>query len=902
MKYSKIICLLLTFLFVFSVAAFTQIHESGTIHGYVKDEEGNPLPGVMVELSGVNLFGGKKLIKTDKNGYYRFPTIPVGIYTVSAEAEGFGKQVIEGIKLDANLALAINFNLKQTIIKEEITVRANPPTIDVFSSMTTPSIIPDTLLLTTPPMNSGDTGAKTLFNIINLAPGVDFHGAYGSGYLSPNAYQLDGINTPDSAEPDYNIVSEASVSSFGLPAEYGDFTGAVFNAITKSGSSKFSGMAEFRYGGKDWNSQNITAVPTERLYDPSMKSIKQRTNQHFDLGAQIGGPIIKDKLWFFISTEYYDTNKYPVGTNVHPRLWSYKIFTKLSFQLNNSNHANLSINYDNEKADNMIAGPQFPTGVSYNSNYPGLFINATWTSIFSSATYLDVKLGYNYKKQDQIPTAGMDVSGHYDLATGMYSQNYPGFYKGIDHYIDISAHLTHYTPEFIKGSHDIKVGVDYRYAKVLRTWGYPGLDRTFYLDMNGEPYLAYQNEFRAFPNDYLNVLAIFAQDSWMIIKNLVLNFGLRATNYRYDMPSPGPGVIFKDTIFAPRLGLTYNFHDKKTVLKLHYGQYSDRIDRYWFYGADTRASGTIYKMWNGVEFVEYNRESGSNCSVDLNTKMPFSWEFTATLERELFKNASLSMTFFYRKLARAIGPINTQGKYEKITIVNPGPDGVEGTIDDSLIDVWNQLNPGENAYLITNPHKGQSPAMVEEPEHKSQGFQIVFNKKFSHRWQAMVSYVYTSARGNIERPPLADMGKDPNFFINESGSNARYAGQPHYFKVLGNVLLPWDINFGIYFRYLSPQSYRPNFGVVLNQGYETIYAEPWGVYKLDPERNVDIELAKNLKISNVTFTLMADIYNLFNNHDTRGEGDVFGTYGDYFGKIMSIIEPRTFRLGIRISY
>jgi hypothetical protein len=770
------------------------------------------------------------------------------------------------------------------------------------SSKTAPVIMTDELLLATPTMNSPDSGAKSFYDVLDFAPGVDYYQAYGSGFGSPNAYQMDGIDSTGIIEPDYNIIDEASVQSFGLPAEYGEFTGVVFNAITKSGSNKFSGLGEFRYNGKNWNSQNITGVPTEKLFDPSVKNTKQSTDQHQDFELQFGGPILKDKLWFFIAGEYYQTIKNPTGTTVQPKWYSPKFLGKLSLQVNPSNRVNLGVDYDNEKADKIVAGPQFPPDVSLNNNYPGYFINLNWTSIFSSNTFLDVKLGYNHKDQNQLPTAGMDISGHYDLATGIYSKNFPSFYEAQYRYLDLNAHLSHYIPEFIKGSHDLKLGIEYRYAKEAAGSGYPGLDHTFYLDLGGQPYLAYQYESTPILDKYFTVLAGFVEDSWKVTKRLILNFGARLDKYRFRFPSPGPGVIFDSTAIAPRLGFAYDLSGGKTVLKFHYGHYYDSLNSGFFYYADTRQPTRIYKMWDGSQYVEYNRVAGTSYSVDPNLKMSFIREYTAALEQELFKDASLNLSFFYRKLARAIGTINTLAQWEKITIVNPGPDGITGTADDSTIDVWNQTNPGQNAYLITNPTKGQSPAMIEEPEHHASGFQLVFNKRFSHRWQVMVSYVYSVSKGNIERPPVADMGMDPNLFINESGPNARYSGQPHFFKILGNILLPLDINLGLYFYYISPHTYRPYFGTVLNQGYETIYAETWGKYHVDPQRNININLAKIVKISNFSVTLLGDVYNLLNSHDVRWDYDVFNAYGPYFGKIFTIQNPRTFRIGFRIAY
>jgi hypothetical protein len=901
MRFSKIFSAMLC-IFILGIFAYPQIRESGAIQGNVTDKTGAQLPGVTITLTGTSLIGGARTFLTDSKGFYRFPSIPPGPYTVSAELAGFVKLVQEKIQLHAGVTLTVDFVLEESKIENEVLVTAVSPTIDLTSSTAAPVVMTDELLLATPAINSPDSGAKSFYDVLNLAPGVDYYQAYGSGYGSTNAYQMDGINNSGIVEPDYNIISEASVQSFGLPAEYGEFSGVVFNAITKSGSNKFSGLGEFRYNGKSWNSQNITGVSTEKLYDPSMKDTNQLTDQHLDIGLQLGGPILKDKLWFFIAGEYYASRKNPPGTTVRPKWYSPKLFAKLSFQVNPSNRVNLGYNYDNEKADQIVAGPQFTPEASLDNNYPGHVVNLNWTSIFSANTFLDFKLGYNHKNRNQLPTAGMDISAHYDLATGMFSENFPSIYQGQNRYLDLNAHLSHYVPEFLKGSHELKLGIEYRYAKEAQGGGYPGPDHTWYLDLGGQPYLAYQYENNYFLDKYFTILAGFAEDSWRVTKSLILNFGARLNSYRYRLPSPGPGVIFNTTALAPRLGLTYSLPGKKTVLKFHYGHYYDSFDSGFFYYADTRRPALINKLWDGSQYVEYYRAAGTSYSVDPNIKMPFMREYMAAVEHEIFKDASLSLTFFYRKLARAIGPINTLGQYEKVTIVNPGPDGIEGTGDDSTIGVWNQTNPGENAYLITNPRKGQSPAMIEEPEHHASGFQVVFNKRFTHRWQAMVSYAYSVAKGNMQRPPVADMGTDPNLFINESGPNARYSGQPHFFKVLGNVLLPLDINLGIYFYYISSHTYRPYFGTVLDQGYETIYAEPWGKYHVDPQRNVNLNLAKTFKLSNITLTLLGDVYNLLNSHDVRWDYDVFNGYGPYFGKIYAIQQPRTFRVGFRIMY
>lgn len=886
---------------ILAFPSFSQIREAGTIHGNIMNVEGEALPGVTVTISGLKLIGGDKYYTTDRNGYYRFSSLPPGPYTISAEISGFQKMIRQNIELHANISLTVDFKLTQTVVSEEIIVKANPPTIDIKSSSAAPVVMTDELLLATP------AASKVFGGIINMAPGIDEHGAYGSGMGSPNAYQMDGINVKHPGwgggvliEPDYNIIKEASVQRFGLPAEYGEFTGVVFNAITKSGSNKFTGLTELRYNGKSWCSQNITNIPTEKLFDPSMKDTKQNTPEYFDVGFQIGGPIRKDKLWFFVSSEYYKMKEYPAGTTVRPKYSSPKLFSKISLQIDPSNRVNIGFNFDNELGSNVLAGPEYSPEVSINNDSPGFIVNMNWTSIFSSKTFLDAKIGYNYKDQNQTCSGGRDISGHLDLATGIYTQNYMATIDTPNRTLDLSAHISHYVPEFIKGSHELKMGIEFQRNRSGQEGGFNGPDHSFYLDLDGEPYLVRQYDKLYGLNHYFNYIIGFVQDSWSITKRLTVNLGARLNNYRYMIPSQEPSAIFKNTALSPRFGLSYDlFGNRRTVLKLHYGQYYESLYRTYFYNADTGRPTTIYKRWNGSQYVEYNRVPSSAYSVDPNIKMPYNHEVMVALEHELMKDVSFSLTGFYRKLARAIGTVNMTGQYEKVTVVNPGPDGITGTGDDSTIDVYNQTNPGQNTYIITNPKKGQSPAMIEDAYHHASGFEVVFNKKYSKRWQMQVSYTYCVAKGSVERPPLSDIGMDPNNAINQSGTNARYSGQPHFFKVLGNVLLPLDLNLGIYAHYISAPSYRPYFYEFLNQGNVTVYAEPWGVYKLDAQRTINISLAKNFKLSDFNMSVFAEASNLLNGHEVRWDYDVYAAYGPYFGKIMGVPAPRTFRIGFR---
>ena len=235
--------------------------------------------------------------------------------------------------------------MRRSAIKEEVVVIGRTPTIDIKSSQSAFVVMTDDLLNALP-------GKPIFEGIMNMAPGAGFYDAYGGGYDYPNTFQFDGtyLNSPSTGSIrhffniDINIIKEASVQALGLPAEYGHFTGSVMTAISKSGSNKFSTLNEFRYVGDGWNSQNNHKVPIEDWRSPAYADYEYKTTKYFDVGLQVGGKLIHDKLWFFISGEYDQSKIYPSGTTRVKKNYNPRFFTKLTYQLNSSNKLNISVN------------------------------------------------------------------------------------------------------------------------------------------------------------------------------------------------------------------------------------------------------------------------------------------------------------------------------------------------------------------------------------------------------------------------------------------------------------------------------------------------------------------------------------------------------------------------------
>jgi hypothetical protein len=238
---------ILVVVLILAPIAFSQSKETGAIRGVVADEQGAPLPGVNVTLSGVNLMGVRTFV-TDVNGEYRFPALPPGEYKVRAELAGFGTVVREKIRVNTTATLTLDIQLKPATVSEEVTVTAQSPTVDVKSTETASVTLSNEILRNVP--NNQFTS-----EIVNLAPGVNNNVAFGASQDTGIAYSMDGVNVADPEGgsawvfSDYNIIEEAKVMGVGLPAEYGNFTGVILNLVTKSGGNNFSGHFEFDFQG-----------------------------------------------------------------------------------------------------------------------------------------------------------------------------------------------------------------------------------------------------------------------------------------------------------------------------------------------------------------------------------------------------------------------------------------------------------------------------------------------------------------------------------------------------------------------------------------------------------------------------------------------------------------------------
>jgi outer membrane receptor protein involved in Fe transport len=889
---------------------------TGKITGVVTDDEGIPIPGVSVEISSPALLGGVKAQATSEKGTYRFLNLPPGIYKLVFKIEGFQTLRRENLRVSLASTVTENISLKPVTIEESITVTAESPIVDVESSTTSTMYDKDQI-------ENLPSGRFTYFAIIKQNPGFTTSYGEASSRISAfgsnseeNAMYLDGVDlsNPEIGTawlwPTADMFEEVEVTGLGAPAEYGNFTGAVVNVVSKSGGNNFSGTAAYY--------RQFDALTDDNNPDTERWESYHR-DRFYDISFTLGGPIIKDKIWFFgMYQKQVDSQSWWQDDPAFPS--EYKgdeQFFKLSAQVANKHRLVLSFDReygyypDSPDAWNLPETITAETDLSYAWNF-----HYTWLA--SDSVFFELKYSGYYSPNDMMPAFGGDINQpvHYDGATSV-SSNGPWWpWEYIVTLNKINASVSYFAEDFLAGDHDFKLGVQLSRG-TSEAWGAYGGGK-YYYDYAGEPYILYEYNVWRYGGT-VNSIGTFVDDSWKVGDRLTLNLGLRFDHHYSFIPAfpimdgwvetseKGPKI--EDLIvwnsLSPRIGLAYQLTpDQKTLLKASFGRYytypyianwewpgpnmSDWVAYYW--------TGTEWEWW-------YTIEGGQGYRVDENLKNPRTDQFSIGLERELFPDFSVGMTYVYKNQVDNIAYVNAAGIYEEVQRVSPD--------NGQTYTAYNQTNFPSEDHLLTNP---------EDFGQTYNGLILQLNKRYSHNWLLNASFTYSKAEGlNMSSGASSGsysssqslawytgkFGVDPNELINAKGVlnlDRRWS-----LKVSAAYNFPLDILLSTNLTY---QQGRPRKTFVriydLNQrpGGKpfTIIADPPGTERFDDMLLVDLRLQKTFRVyKTLKFHAFADVFNLFND-DTFYRFRSFSLWSTAYNVPMYMPDPRRVQVGVKLEF
>ncbi|HEY3579930.1 MAG TPA: TonB-dependent receptor [Pyrinomonadaceae bacterium] len=417
-KYFGLSALLMCFA-LFAGSAVAQTSTTGSIEGTVTDSAGAAVPGIAVRVSGTNLISAQTAT-TDSNGRYKVLNLPPGRYTVAVEADkGFAKFEKNEVEVNLSRTTSVEVQLQPAGAQATVTVTDTAgAAVDVSGTTTGSNVSSDQF--------SNFPTQRTVQGLYTIAPTVTRSGlrdATGrdrdpsvAGASGPeNNYILDGVNVTDpafggsGANLPFEFVQEVEIKTGAYGPEYGRSTGGIFNVITKSGGNQFHGDV-FGYGTTKSLVREVKNFPfTGSAFTGFSEA---------DVGGDIGGPIVKDKLWFFGAfnpqrrNNYYSTQTFhlPVSNKVTIPFYAGKItwalnskntftastfgdFTKIDGFL-----ATLALNNVNGFGDDITAfqGRQETGGHNY-----AFRLNSTITSNFIA----EISGGLHFQRANTIPRA-----------------------------------------------------------------------------------------------------------------------------------------------------------------------------------------------------------------------------------------------------------------------------------------------------------------------------------------------------------------------------------------------------------------------------------------------------------------------------------------------------------------
>lgn len=286
--------------------------QTGTIGGVATDAQRGALPGATVTLTGKR---GSIVGVTDNRGAYRFVGLDPGVYEMTAELASFVPRMERDLRVGLGTALEVNFTLEIGGLAETVEVVAASSTIDATSTSTETTLSQS--LLGNMPINLGNFNAV---NTINVAPGINGSQALG-GDPAANAVLIDGVDTRDPIGGgawvfyNYNIVEEVQVGGLGAPAEYGGFSGAVVNTITKSGGNRYSGLFEFRFTNDSLAGDNLSEEALS--LNPTLSAANLLTS-FTDYTVQLSGPIRRDRAFYWVGAQRFAFEQDPAGPRTKP--------------------------------------------------------------------------------------------------------------------------------------------------------------------------------------------------------------------------------------------------------------------------------------------------------------------------------------------------------------------------------------------------------------------------------------------------------------------------------------------------------------------------------------------------------------------------------------------------------
>jgi hypothetical protein len=891
--------------------------ERSTIEGTVKDTAGKPLENIIVKITGELLPAGRTYT-SGKDGQFRFPGIMPGTYTLTATHAGWTainekETIVVGVGRSAQVQFVM---VSMGQVAEEVTVRAASPVIDLKST----EIASNWQKAAVEKLPLG----RSYSSLWQLAAGVadnrDFAPNAG-GNKQDNVFLFDGSNITNpffgtlGANFSELDIAEVSIKRGGISAEFGRAAGMVTNAITKSGTNVFSGS--FR----------LVAEPagfTGKSKDATIVTKYNNTNPALSLG----GPIIKDKLWFYTSANLPRTTTTGRINNLGAVPDAKSVDNEFFFKLTANPWANhlitASIRNDKYKSENGGVGVNDHPDVSITGEGLNRVLYLSWSWTINQSTYLELKYDHVVNDYKSVPDKLIGYQPAFDPThpelMGYFQTAAPfatvGGAKAAGQYVGVASEtntqnffrdeakfvLSKYL-DFTGHSHLIKAGFSFddggEYLdRLANGWGsiiyYPTGSSTY--GAAGKPgFRARYYPQQAAQDSRGRTYGIFLQDTVSIGERLTLTLGVLANRDEFSVEtSTGKKTFLKfnfDKEIQPRLGFTYML-DPKAGDKFYanWGRYNNMDNR-----SLARAAAPLrvyrqdaYFLMDGTKIYDMPQAAETGKYILPNLKPTYSDEFVLGYSRPFLEVWSLEVWGQYRSVHNVIEDYPTTNR-----LTTSAGTFVYGNLDGELYD--------KNLNVIAT-------GVTAKRYYTAVSFEL--KKQWSDKWSLTAMYTWSRLYGNwdLDYSPGTSLFYASSYIMDGPGlyvdDPLRYGyasgDRTHIFKLFGAWEPLHNLTLG---GYLRAQSGKPWEARVKDPIYGTyyMYAEKAGSRRLDTWVNLDFQVSYTIPIAGKFQGIIeARMMNVF---DTQTIMNVDIRYDQLtFGNATSYASPRKFALTFYVNF
>jgi hypothetical protein len=940
---------LMGLVFGLTVVPATAQVQTGSVFGKVTDPQPAAIPGVTVTLEGPALIQ-PQTVTTSQTGAYSFTSVPIGIYSVRFEIAGFQRLVRQGIVITAGFNAGIDASLTLSPQEETVTVTGQSPVVDTRATTLASHFLRDQL--------ENLPSARDPWVILEQTPGMVMTrqnvggttsgqqpGFLARGSSGNQMWNLDGSTITDmpdntsSAYYDFDSFEEIQIQTGGNDASQ-DGGGVAINLVTKSGGNSFRGSSRLFLTDKAFQAQNVGAdlrAQGAGAGNP-LKNIA-------DYGLEVGGPIQKNKAWFWGSYSKVNIKVGVIGflkpgatdpNSADSLMTDLTVLTnangKGQYQWTRAHKSTFLYMFGDKVRNARGAGPLSPlatttpqSGVSHMYKLEHQWVVSDRFMVTAQG-YTTNKGGYllDFQSPDLA-----NVQPSYDIVTGMNGRS-----TRRDEFIrpntEMKLDSSYLGSGWLGGDHLLKLGVRYRHTpyQTKRHVGGGAVARF----RNGVPSEAEISRDGFLSRDLWSWSA-YLTDSYTR-NRLTINIGTRL-DYQDDkalatttqanpiLPDLLPALDFKGADsgaryvdVSPRLGATFALtKDKRTVLKGNLARYygigiftssvMSPTDRTWLRYGWSDLNGDQFVQRNELDLTKLlsfstnydpaNPSSGISAStVDPKLKNDVTDEFTLGIEREIAKDFGVSATYIWRRYYRSQGEYSLTAKSGDFVPVN-------------FTAACGNASCNKPSYSVTYwqlPFQQQAGTVLRNDgtERRYSGVEFVARKRFRDHWFMDASLTLNSTIFRYAGGPNVDYF-DPTNIAQQDGvqtgsSNARWVA-----KVTGMYALPFGFSVAGFF---NARDGFPFNRTVLTPtrtggiGTASVLVSPYATERYQDFYQLDMRIDKTFRIGKVRLIGSVDGFNMLNSgvvlaRTTRQNAS-------NANNVTTLLAPRIVRFGVRLQF